>query len=94
MALASHTRNKLPQSVEVVRKLYDDGTLNAPCVLMQCLEFNVDFWKELVSQNVEALKIQIKLAKRKRGQSQEVDENPDIGDDPERGTSARKSARR
>lgn len=93
---ASQKKGKPQQPDIIVRKRFDVGALKVPCVLMQFLEFNVDFWKELVTltQDADVPTVQTSMSKRKRGQSQEVDDHSDAGDDLEHETSARKSARR
>lgn len=43
-------KNQLNCSVPEVRRQYDEGEREPPCVLMRCVEFNVDFWKALVDK--------------------------------------------
>lgn len=40
-------REKLSDPVAKILQEYEKGMRRAPCVLMQCVEFNVDFWKAL-----------------------------------------------
>lgn len=39
-----------------VLKMYNEGELRAPCVRLQCLEFNTDFYLELVHANQQFFK--------------------------------------
>ena len=68
-----------------VRSWYDSGALLAPCVIMQCIEFDMDFFRALVAKKarIEQPALTIKLAKRRRSPS--VDSSGDeSGSDPRR----------
>lgn len=92
-------KDKLQCSATEVRQRYDTGILLAPCVLMQCVEFNLDFWNALVEKKnlVEKIEvghpvIRIGPQKRKRAISMDDDDFDDSSANDS--TSAMKSMRR